>query len=241
MKILFYLILLFSNTLIAQVPGYLGKRLYGMVSYHIGIPHVALPGNVKSVPLDINDDHVYYELNTPRFLNFKLGYVISSHSDLELSLRTIKTGMTQRFDYKYFPSSPYNNKTEFGVLQVEDRALGLSIKKTINGGISPLGKFILIGFSYNMIGLTDPNHIYRNKGIVFTDYKTSFIDLHLGVGSNSIIADQFLVNFSVESYLNDYLFVGLKDETLEWKKAIKGRILSDNYFMFSVGLGYLIF
>jgi hypothetical protein len=241
MKILLYFLLLLSNALLAQVPGYLGKRIYMMASYHIGIPHVVLPGSVESVPLNTSDDRVYYAVNTPRFLNFKLSYVVSDHSDLELSLRNIKTGITQRFDYKYFPSSTYNNKTEFGVLQLQDQALGISIKKTVNGGISPLGKYILAGFSYNMISLTDPNHIYRTKGIVFTDYKTGFLDLHLGVGSNSIIADQFLVNLSVESYLNDYIFIGTKDETLEWKKAIKGRILSDNYFMFSVGLGYLIF
>ncbi len=251
MKQLFFLFTITCIGAAAQVPGYLGKRFSVTLNYCIGIPNRFLPANASDVPYKIDNDgpNLWYKINTSKYLNIKTNYVVSQSKELELSIRHSNLGLTQIFVYKTFPSSTGYNKVEYDVVSLDNTAFGLSLRKTLKGIISPLGYYLLIGLSYNKSKITDPNLSYEKQGLLFEPVNASFIDLHLGLGVNYLVSDKFIINISMDSYLNDYLFtlpqnrVGLADNSNDFaiKKVIKGRVFSSNFLTASAGIGYLIF
>ena len=253
MKIFFYLSLLIFINLPSQVPGYMGKRFSIIMGYCIGAPTVKLPANTESVPLRINNDGPYlrYKINSSAYYNFKVNYVIAEKNELELSIRNTNLGITQVFYYKYFPSSTYYNSAIYNVINLHYTAIGISVKKTMKGIISPLGKYLLAGISYNMAKTTDPNLAYKQVGLTFAPITAGFFDLHLGMGINYLLWNRLILNFALDSYINDYIFtlarsggeLSIEDNKNDFteKKIIKGRIFSSNFITASAGLGLLIF
>ncbi|MEN9610075.1 MAG: hypothetical protein RLZZ628_889 [Bacteroidota bacterium] len=187
----FFLTLLFGVSAMAQIPGYMGKRLL------IDAEIQAFPARITPTTTDnsantgnISGLHSRYGLG--------VGYVLSRSALVQAHFYTFRTGMNTVF-YAPLRNGFYDTHHTFNTLSGYTLDLAYSRSRPARGHLSPLGKHR--AFHAYITFANGNNNFYENGQPVENQYfssidtKYSIFGLGYSVTYNHILNDQFVLGY----------------------------------------------
>ena len=264
LKILFFLFFI-SGSLLAQVPGYLGKRfMLGYSNYFMTA--FKGPGPESASP----SDEASFTINNVHCLNFE--YAVNQHNMICFSGQYLRTGiaydrgihtgffnLSSSRDYPYLNTYKYGGNFEIPAL-LTSKNIGVGLKTFKRGFIAPTGKYnkFEVIFMFEKVKYDYQNFLKQdfnnssNKDIRSAlgtgEYSYKNLSFAYTVGNQRILYDKIVLDYGVRfAYTPAYniiivvanrQFVGIEDY---YRQASQIRIFREQLINFHIGIGFLAF
>jgi hypothetical protein len=204
MRTLFAIIFafIFSSTLFAQPPGYLGKRFTLSFDNYVGPNYLNLIG-INTISSKHSENYVS-TTETSANWNYRwsisMDYVLSKSSSLGLGVSSVNQKMYFDDHYKVINSSGYYDQVYFiNNAKLNGFTIGAYLKLFKGQCIAPLGGYVKLEVLYSQfeINTFDPKYINRSEMYKLSKSRMepiSSLGLALTFGKNRIFFNRLVVS-----------------------------------------------